>query len=204
MGVIECAFEPLAQRGLHVILTSRDSTKDQKAAEALRQEGHNIRYNQLDVTDPNGPASIQEFIDAELGRLDVLINAAGVYLDEGESVFEVPLDIVRTTLEINFYGPLHQARTFIPLMRQTGYSRVVNVSSRYGSVTDMGGWTATYRISKVALNALTRIVADEVRGYNIKVNAMCPGWVRTDMGGHASPKPGPGGAHDHLAGHAAR
>jgi NAD(P)-dependent dehydrogenase (short-subunit alcohol dehydrogenase family) len=85
-------------------------------------------------------------------------------------------------------GPLYLCRTFVPLMRQQNYGRVVNVSSGAGSITEMKGRTAAYKFSKVALNALTRIVADEVKGYNVKVNSMCPGWVRTDMGGPSAPR----------------
>jgi NAD(P)-dependent dehydrogenase (short-subunit alcohol dehydrogenase family) len=124
----------------------------------------------------------------EFGRLDVLVNNAGVYPDEGISVFEVPLETVQLTMAINFYGPFHLCRAFVPLMRRQNYGRVVNVSSGAGSITELAGRTAAYKLSKVALNALTRIVADEVRGHNIKVNAMCPGWVRTEMGGPAAPR----------------
>ena len=132
--------------------------------------------------------ALQEEIDATFGRLDILINNAGVYLDEGVSIFDVSLEAMRLTQEVNFFGPFHLCRAFVPMMRLKDYGRIVNVSSGYGAMVDMGARTAAYRISKLALNALTRIVADEVKGYNIKVNAMCPGWVSTDMGGPAAPR----------------
>jgi NAD(P)-dependent dehydrogenase (short-subunit alcohol dehydrogenase family) len=178
----------LAQRDLHVILTSRDPAKGQAAAETLRGEGHQLSYHQLDVTNLDQVATIREFVEHEFGRLDVLVNNAGVYLDEGVSVFDVSLDTMHATLETNFYGPLHLCRAFIPLMRQHNYGRVVNVSSGYGSLSRMYGREAAYRISKAALNALTRIVADEVRGHDIKVNAVDPGWVQSGMGGSAAPR----------------
>jgi NAD(P)-dependent dehydrogenase (short-subunit alcohol dehydrogenase family) len=178
----------LARRGLDVLLTSRDPIKGQSAAESLRQEGLAVHYHALDVTDLDSVHLVHQYVVAEFGRLDVLVNNAGVYLDEGDSLFEVPLDIFRETMEINFYGPLHLCRSFVPLMRANNYGRVVNVSSGYGSITHMGGYTAAYRVSKVALNALTRIVAAEVAGKDIKVNSACPGWVRTDMGGTSAPR----------------
>lgn len=181
------ACRQLAEQGLHVILTSRDAAKGEKAAQALRQEGLDLSYHPLEVADLDSVATLREFVLRQFGRLDVLVNNAGVYLDEGISVFDVPLEIMRLTQEINFYGPLYLCRAFVPLMRQHNYGRVVNVSSGSGSITEMEGRTGAYAISKVALNALTRIMAAEVRGYNIKINTMCPGWVSTDMGGPGAP-----------------
>ncbi len=178
----------LGREGLHVLLTSRNRDRGEAAVRDLRRDGYQIDYHRLDVTDPAGVAALREVVEQQFGQLDILVNNAGVYLDEGRSIFDVPLDDIRLTMEVNFYGPLHLCRAFVPLMKRTDYGRVVNVSSGYGAITEMGGQTAAYRLSKTALNALTRIVADEVRGYNIKVNAMCPGWVRTDMGGPAAPR----------------
>lgn len=177
----------LAEKGLRVILTSRDEAKGQEAAEILRREGYDLSYHPLEVTDVESVAKLREFVVGQFERLDVLVNNAGVYLDEGVSIFDVSLETMRLTQEINFYGPLYLCRAFVPLMRQHNYGRVVNVSSGAGSITEMDGWTGAYKISKVALNALTRIMAAEVRGYNIKVNTMCPGWVSTDMGGPGAP-----------------
>jgi NAD(P)-dependent dehydrogenase (short-subunit alcohol dehydrogenase family) len=178
----------LAGPDCHVILTSRDEAKGQQAADILRQEGKPVSYYPLDVTDLASVARLRTEVLEEFGRLDVLVNNAGVYLDEGISVFDVPLETVQLTMDVNFYGPFHLCRAFVPLMRRQNYGRVVNVSSGAGLITDMDGRTAAYKISKVALNALTRIVADEAGGYNIKVNTMCPGWVRTEMGGPAAPR----------------
>ncbi len=178
------ACRQLADAGLHVILTSRDVAKGEAAAKAIQREGKDVRFHQLDVTDERSVAAALKFVKSEYGRLDVLVNNAGVYLDDGLSVFDVDMATVRTTLEINFYGALNMCRAFVPLMREKGYGRVVNVSSESGQLETMGAGNPSYSISKAAMNALTRIVADEVkRNRNIKVNAMCPGWVRTDMGG---------------------
>lgn len=178
----------LGQKGLHVILSSRDEAKGRQAAAQLSGEGRTVSYHPLDVTDPQSVITLQRYVEQTHGRLDVLVNNAGVYLDEGVSVFDVSLETVHTTMDINFYGPLYTCRAFVPLMRRNRYGRVVNVSSGYGSMDEMGGYTAAYRVSKIALNALTRIVAGETRNANIKVNAVCPGWVRTEMGGPAAPR----------------
>jgi NAD(P)-dependent dehydrogenase (short-subunit alcohol dehydrogenase family) len=174
----------LADAGMHVILTSRDAAKGEAAAHELRtnKRTRSISSYPLDVNDPASVDRVREYVLREYGRLDVLVNNAAVYLDDGVSVFDVSIDIFRQTMETNLYGPLYLCRAFVPLMRKQGYGRVVNVSSGSGQLSDMGGYTAAYAISKTALNALTRIVAAEVSG-DIKVNTMCPGWVQTDMGG---------------------
>jgi NAD(P)-dependent dehydrogenase (short-subunit alcohol dehydrogenase family) len=174
----------LADAGMHVLLTSRDTAKGEAAADALRREGKDVRFHQLDVSDEDSVQAMTQFVQAEYGRLDVLVNNAAVYLDEGQSVLDVDMATAQMTLDINFYGVLRMCRAFIPLMRQAGYGRVVNVSSGSGQVGDLDMSTPFYSISKTALNALTQHVAHDVRrNRNIKVNAMCPGWVRTDMGG---------------------
>ena len=178
----------LAGAGLRVILTSRDPAKGRRAADLLRREGKDVACEPLDVTDSKSVKRLLDAVRRRFGRLDVLVNNAAVYLDEDVSVFEVDDATVRATLETNFYGPLAMCRAFVPLMRAQGYGRVVNVSSGAGQLSSMTGGTAAYKVSKAALNALTRIVADEVRPANIKVNAVCPGWVRTKMGGPRAPR----------------
>lgn len=173
----------LARLGMHVILTSRDPRLGEQAVELLSRQGSPVDFFPLDVTSTSSLAALQAFVKQHYGRLDVLVNNAGVYLDEGVSVFDVPMDQFRLTIDTNFYGPLYLCRAFVPLMVKHGYGRVVNVSSGYGSMSDMGGHVASYRISKLALNGLTRIVAAEVNSRQVKVNAVDPGWVRTDMGG---------------------
>jgi NAD(P)-dependent dehydrogenase (short-subunit alcohol dehydrogenase family) len=176
----------LAQKDLTVILTSRDFHKGQVAAEELRTGGATVVYHQLDVTDTTSIEKARDFVKREFGRLDVLVNNAGVYPDEGVSALDVSAAQVRAAFEVNTLGALLVSQAFVPLMIENNYGRLVNVSSGAGAITGMGGYTAAYKMSKVALNALTRILAQETRRYNIKVNAMCPGWVKTDMGGPAA------------------
>jgi len=176
----------LARRGLRVILTARNAPAGQDAADALAREGLPVVFCPLDVADAASVDAAKGWVEERFGRLDVLINNAAVYLDEQSNIFNVPIADFTTTLDVNLYGPLYLCRAFVPGMRRRGYGRVVNVSSESGQLSTMGGYTPAYAISKAALNALTRVVAAEA-GTSVKVNAACPGWVRTDMGGaHAT------------------
>lgn len=176
----------LSRAGCNVVLTSRNEEEGRRAVAKLDHHD-NVAFRRLDVTDSKDIASLRDWILKTYGRVDILINNAGVYLDEGVSVFDVDENIMHDTLAVNFYGAFHMCRAFVPIMRQNGYGRIVNVSSGYGAMSEMGGYVAAYRISKAALNALTLIMANELRDGNIKVNAVCPGWVRTDMGGGMAP-----------------
>jgi len=177
----------LAGAGIRTILTSRKATEGEQAADLLKAEGLDVVHHPLDVTDLKSIEGLIGYLSEGVGRIDILVNNAAIYLDEGESIFRIGTETMRMTMETNFYGPFHLCRALVPLMRRHAYGRIVNVSSGYGSLSGMKGKTAAYKISKAALNALTRIVADEVKGYNIKVNAVSPGWVRTDMGGAHAP-----------------
>ena len=101
---------------------------------------------------------------------------------------EVPIEILHETLEINSFGALNMCRTFLPLMEKHGYGRIINVSSGMGMISTLSGYSSAYKLSKVLLNAMTRIMADEVKEKNIKINTMDPGWVRSDMGGASAPR----------------
>ena len=177
----------LAQRGCRVVLAGRDSKLAEAAAADLVAEGEIVPH-QLDVTDPESIARLAR----ELERVGVLINNAAVYLDEGRSVLDVEPEVFRTTFETNVLGPLALAQAFLPGMIERGYGRVVNVSSGSGEFGSMRDDTPAYRVSKAALNALTLILADAAKrgggAHDVLVNAVCPGWVRTRMGGSAAPR----------------
>ena len=170
----------LAERGVTTILGSRDEEKGRVAAEGM--DG-NVRVRQLDATDEKGIAQLAYDIEEEFGRLDVLVNNAGISIDRGQHGVDADLDVVRESLEINLFGAWRLCEVFVPLMQRNRYGRIVNVSSGMGALNDMGGGSPAYRVSKTSLNALTRILASELRGMGILVNSVCPGWVRTDMGG---------------------
>jgi len=177
----------LSKVGCRVVLTSRDEEHGKQAVANLSSDKKNIVYHKLDVTNGKDIETLRDWILKMYGRIDILINNAGIYLDEGTSVFNVDEKIVKETLDVNFYGAFNICRALIPIMRQNGYGRIVNISSGYGAMSEMAGYQAAYRISKAALNALTLIMADELRDGGIKVNAVCPGWVNTDMGGKMAP-----------------
>jgi NAD(P)-dependent dehydrogenase (short-subunit alcohol dehydrogenase family) len=174
--------------GLHVILTARDSMKGRESVAQLHAGGATGEFHQLDVTNEASIRTLATFVRTQFGGVDVLINNAAVYPDEGRSVLEVALETFRTTMETNVYGPLRLCQVFVPLMRAHGYGRIVNVSSGGGQLTGMTDDTPAYRMSKAALNALTCMVANAVGSADILVNAVCPGWVRTAMGGPSAPR----------------
>ena len=176
----------LSKADCRVVLTSRNEEDGKKALDSL-DDHDNVVYHKLDVTDIKDISRLRQWILKMYGRVDILVNNAGIYLDDGVSVFEVDEKIVQETMAANFYGAFRMCRSFVPLMKQNGYGRIVNISSGYGAMNEMAGYQAAYRISKVSLNALTLIMADELRDSNIKVNAVCPGWVNTDMGGNIAP-----------------
>jgi NAD(P)-dependent dehydrogenase (short-subunit alcohol dehydrogenase family) len=178
----------LSQLGILTILTSRDEAKGLSASSSLRKEGNEVIYHQLDVTENESISQLYTFVDDTYGQLDILVNNAGIYIDRGISVFNLSEEILHETMETNFVGVLKMCQAFVPLMRRRGYGRIVNVSSGMGSMSSMGGRSAAYKLSKLTLNALTRIIADELRGENILINTMSPGWVRTDMGGQGAPR----------------
>ncbi|MBD2102262.1 SDR family oxidoreductase [Leptolyngbya sp. FACHB-261] len=179
----------LAKQGIHVVLASRDAAKGQKIAEQLKAEGLDVTPYALEVTRSDSVQELGQWLKQQFGNLDILVNNAGVFLDAGDaSVFNAPIDTLRQTMETNVYGPLQLAQALVPLMQAQNYGRIVNVSSGMGQLTDMGGGSLAYRLSKTALNALTRILAAELKGTNILVNSVCPGWVQTDMGGAGAPR----------------
>ena len=173
----------LAERGIVTILGSRDEEKGRAAAEGIDGEVH---VRRLDVTDEKGIQNLARSVEEEFGRLDILVNNAGVSIDRGQRGVDADLDVVKETLEMNLFGAWRLCEAFVPLMQRNGYGRIVNISSGMGALEEMGGGSPAYRISKTALNALTRILASELRGSGVLVNSVCPGWVRTDMGGSSA------------------
>ena len=174
----------LAERGMTVVLGSRSPGKGEPAANGLRAAGLEILPKTIDVSDDRSVERLASEIEEDLGQLDVLVNNAGILYDTWQRPLSADLDVVREALETNTFGAWRTARAFVPLMRRSGGGRIVNVSSGAGSLSRMGASTPAYNISKVALNALTRMLAAELRGDGILVNSVDPGWVATDMGGH--------------------
>jgi NAD(P)-dependent dehydrogenase (short-subunit alcohol dehydrogenase family) len=175
----------LGRLGHRVLLGSREAAKGEETAARLRAEGvGDVTAVTLDVADP---CSVGRLV-AEGREIAVLVNNAGVVLDEGRRPLDLDEETVRATLETNLMGALRLAQAFMPGMAARGWGRVVNVSSGMGQLAEMGGGSLAYRLSKAGLNVLTRVLAREVEGRGVKVNSACPGWVRTDMGGTSAPR----------------
>jgi NAD(P)-dependent dehydrogenase (short-subunit alcohol dehydrogenase family) len=173
----EIARELAADHGFLVFAGARNP------ADVDRIDG--IEPVELDVTDQGTIDAARDRVEADSGRLDALINNAGVYGDPiGAAGYDI--DGAHEVLEVNTFGPWRLIEAFLPLLRESSQPRIVNVSSGAGQLSDMNGGRAAYRLSKAALNALTRTLAADERW--VKVNSMCPGWVRTDMGGSAAPR----------------
>jgi NAD(P)-dependent dehydrogenase (short-subunit alcohol dehydrogenase family) len=188
----------LAGRGYHVLLTARDGEQAIGAAQDIaRGTGASVTALTLDVADPQSIAAAAESVSADPGRLDVLVNNAGIGSDFGVSGTAPDFDAIERALQTNFYGAYRLTIALLPLLRQSAHPRVVNVSSGMGGVAEMGGWSPGYRVSKASLNAMTRILATELRDEGFLVNSACPGFVNTDMGGPmGATKP----VHDGAAG----
>jgi len=180
-------LKQLSRAGLMAVLCSRDVERGREAAAKLASEGLEPPVVALDVTDGASIKAAVEEIVGLFGRIDVLVNNAGIlregFTAEETSVLDVPAELAMETYATNTIGPLRLIQAVVPIMRQGDYGRVVNISSGAGQLAEMGAGYPAYRMSKAALNALTRITAAELGPAPIKVNAMCPGWVRTDMGG---------------------
>lgn len=178
----------LANLGLRVVLTARALESAEAAAEILRGEQLDVVPHQLDVTSEESCTGLHV-----LGQIDVLVNNAAVLPESDEnplsaglltrSALDVPADLLRAAFETNTLGAYRLIQTVAPGMRERGFGRIVNVSSGLGQLEDMQGGYPAYRVSKAGLNALTRIFAAELRDAGVLVNAVCPGWVKTDMGG---------------------
>jgi NAD(P)-dependent dehydrogenase (short-subunit alcohol dehydrogenase family) len=178
----------LAGLGFGVILGARDAEKGQKAAETINQDGIDVIARQLDVTDQQSIEAAKLWVEERFGKLDVLVNNAAILYDSWQRAANADLKIVREAFETNTLGAWRMCQAFIPLLKRSEHARIVNVSSESGSLAVMGGGTPAYSVSKVALNALTRMLADELRSSGILVNSVCPGWVATEMGGPNAPR----------------
>jgi len=171
----------LGARGHEVILGSRDLAKGEQAAGELA----NVRAEALDVADPAGIGRLAQ----KLTRVDVVVNNAAILYDTWANGYDADLDEVHEALQTNLFGAWRMCEAFLPQLRASGHGRIVTVSSGAGSISEMGAGTPAYSVSKAALNALTRILAAELRSDGILVNAVCPGWTATDMGGGGRPIP---------------
>ena len=169
----------LARLGARVLVGARERAAGEVVVAALRAEGLAAETLVLDVADEAGIARAAR----PLASVDVLVNNAAILSDQGVPGLEVTSATLRRTFEVNTLGAVALVQRVAPGMRARGYGRIVNVSSDWGSLAMMASHQLAYRMSKAALNAATRVLADELRGSGVLMNAVHPGWVRTDMGG---------------------
>jgi NAD(P)-dependent dehydrogenase (short-subunit alcohol dehydrogenase family) len=177
----------LAAKGITTILAARDARKAEEAARRLSAEGLPVHARELDVADQGSVDRLAKSVESEFGKLDVLINNAGILLDQERTGLDAGMDAVRTTLETNVIGAWRVAQAFAPLLKKSGRGRLVNLSSQLGQLGSMESGYPGYRVSKSALNAVTRILAADLKPAGVLVNSACPGWVKTDMGGPQAP-----------------
>jgi NAD(P)-dependent dehydrogenase (short-subunit alcohol dehydrogenase family) len=185
-GIGREVVRQLAERGYTVVLGARNLQKGQEAARELGN--HNVVALALDVADDKSVSEFISEVEQKFGRVDVLVNNAGTLYDDWQKANAADLAKAHEAFETNFWGAWRLAKAAVPLMRKTGHGRIVNVSSQIGSLASMGNSPPAYASSKTALNALTRILAAELKSDGILVNSVCPGWVRTEMGGPNAPR----------------
>ncbi len=184
----------LAQQGLTVILTCRDPQKGQQAVEQLAQEGLTVYFHPLDVTSDESCEQFSQNLQQTIGRVDILINNAGIFpegtdpsLSLSQSILDLPRDVLLQTLETNTFGALRVVKALRPIFSSDG--RIINVSSIMGQLEKMDSGYAAYRMSKAALNVVTKVLADELKeNTDICVNSVHPGWIKTEMGGARAPQ----------------
>ena len=177
----------LAGKGLAVIMTSRNQERGMKAAEQLKRQDLLVDFHLLDVTDSASIKALERYLETKHDRLDVLINNAGIFIDDEMDSLNVDMDTVRKTFETNFIGPFLVSQVMLPLLKKSDDGRIINISSGLGQLSDTGSGFPSYSMSKAALNMLSAKMAADLKGTKIKVNSICPGWIKTDMGGKEAP-----------------
>jgi len=180
-GIGKEIAKELAEKGVKVILTARDPAKGRVVTDRFISEGLDVIFHPLDVTSEESMKTLVDFVQTEFGKLDILVNNAA--LGGGTSSLTIKPGDFRKTFDTNFYGPFILSQMMVPLLKKSHSGRIINISSGMGALNGISGGYAAYRVSKTALNSITAIMAADLSGTNVKVNTMCPGWVRTDMGG---------------------
>ena len=177
----------LAERGYHVLVGARKADAGNQAAASLQKGGASAEFLEIDVSSRASVEKAAKTVAAQFDHLDVLVNNAGI-MEDKSNITEVSDDLFLRTLTTNTLGPLRVTQAFLSLLTKSPRASVVNMSSGLGQLSDMADTYPAYSISKTALNAVTRQFAAALRDKGISVNSVCPGWVKTDMGGANAPR----------------
>lgn len=186
-GIGFAIAQGLLNQGFQVIITSRSLDKARKAAGKLSSFGQVIPI-ELNIVDDNSINKAFQSIQSQIDKLDVLINNAGIYPDEGVNILNIDRLLLHKTLNINTFGALSMVQEFLPLLKKSSDARIINISSGFGEINGLSSDYPSYCLSKLALNGATIMLSQALRSQNIVVNAICPGWVKTDMGGDSAPR----------------
>jgi NAD(P)-dependent dehydrogenase (short-subunit alcohol dehydrogenase family) len=173
----------LARRKFSVVIAARDEGGGRRAAESITADGGKATFLPLDVSSSDSIWAAAKAFSRIADHLDVLINNAGIYPDKGLTVLTLSRDLLDQTFQTNTFGPLEVTQAFLPYLRRATAARVINVSSGYGQLEGLSPDVPSYCLSKLALNGVTLLLARALQAERIAVNSMCPGWVRTAMGG---------------------
>ena len=170
----------LTAKGFRVVLTARDPKAGTKAASSIKGD---VGFLTLDVAADESITQAAESFGKESDRLDVLVNNAGIYPDEGFDILTVPRDLLIKTFQTNTFGAIRVIQAFLPFLSRADHARIINLSSGYGELDGLSSSVPSYCLSKLTLNGATIMLDQSLRNHGIAVNSVCPGWVRTDMGG---------------------
>jgi NAD(P)-dependent dehydrogenase (short-subunit alcohol dehydrogenase family) len=186
-GIGFAIAQGLLSKGFEVIVAARSLDKAQAAAQKL-ESGGSVRAVQLDVTDDNGIQQAADHLSQELPYLSVLVNNAGIYPDEGVNILTISRELLQSAMNTNAFGAVRVTQSLLPLLKQADSARIINVSSGYGEIGSLSADVPSYCLSKLALNGATIMLAEALKSSGIAAYAICPGWVRTDMGGTGAPR----------------
>lgn len=178
----------LLDAGFDVMLAARSLDNAKAAAEQLQSTKSQVHVVELDVADDHSIRHAADHVSQSISQLDVLVNNAGIYPDEGVDILTVSRDLLHQTMNTNTFGPIQVTQAFLPLLEKAPAARVINVSSGYGALDGLSATVPSYCLSKLALNGATIMLAEALQSKDIAVYVMDPGWVQTDMGGTSAPR----------------